>query len=96
MILQLHSPIWLDTPKGEGICHFLIDPGLENDLIWVVLITTSREWWSFSNLDVRGVRNVTLGRDRDVTNLRRKIAAKAVRSLNVNGPRVPRRKKLSR
>lgn len=61
-ILQLDPPLPLNTPKGEGMAHVLIDYGPESDLYWTVFITTSGEIWTFSNRDVRASKNITLGR----------------------------------
>ena len=61
-VTQLNPPLWLDTPHGQGLCHFLIDYGIESDLVWVCFITDTREIWSVSNWDVRAARNITIGR----------------------------------
>ena len=34
-ITQLNPPIPLMTPKGRAMAHFIIDYGMENDLMWV-------------------------------------------------------------
>jgi hypothetical protein len=62
-MLQLDPPLPLNTPKGEGFAHVLIDYGPESDLYWTVFITGTGEIWTFSNRDVRASKNVTLGRD---------------------------------
>lgn len=62
MILQLNPPIPLDTPKGPGLAHMVIDYSIEHDLNWVVFIEATGECWTFSNRDVRAVKNITLGR----------------------------------
>lgn len=61
-MLQLNPPLPLDTPKGKGWAHLVIDYGPEADLIWVVFIDASRECWSFRNQEVRIQGNLTLGR----------------------------------
>lgn len=61
MLLQLNPPIPLETPKGKGFAHVLIDYGPENDLIWVVL-QDSGECWSWRNQDIRAQNNITIGR----------------------------------
>ncbi|MGF6491933.1 hypothetical protein ABIE56_000086 [Luteibacter sp. 621] len=61
-MLQLNPPLPLNTPKGEGFAHFLIDYGPESDLYWTVFITETGEIWTFSNRDVRASKNITLGR----------------------------------
>lgn len=62
-MLQLDPPLPLNTPKGEGLAHVLIDYGPESDLYWTVFITETGEIWTFSNRDVRASKNVTLGRN---------------------------------
>src|ERR1700748_2036012 len=61
-MLQLNPPLPLNTPKGEGFAHFLIDYGPESDLYWTVFITETGEIWTFSNREVRAIKNITLGR----------------------------------
>lgn len=61
-MLQLNPPLPLNTPKGEGFAHFLIDYGPESDLYWTVFITATGEIWTFSNREVRASKNITLGR----------------------------------
>ena len=62
MIIQLNPPIELQTPKGEGICHFMIDYGMEANIHWVVFIHKTGECWTFQNPEIRAVKNITLGR----------------------------------
>lgn|SRR5574337_1152692 len=62
MIIQLNPPIPLITPDGKGIAHFMIDYGVEHDLIWVVFLEDG-EIWCFLNKDVRAVENLTIGGD---------------------------------
>lgn len=61
-ILQLNPAIPLNTPKGEGIAHMLIDYGIEDNLYWVVFIHSTGECWTFSNTEIRACKNFTLGR----------------------------------
>lgn len=61
-MLQLHPPLPLNTPKGEGFAHFLIDYGPESDLYWTVFITATGEIWTFANRHVRASKNITLDR----------------------------------
>lgn len=60
--MQLNPTIPLDTPKGPGFAHALIDYGQEHDLIWVVFINETGECWSFRNPEVRLQTNITMGR----------------------------------
>lgn len=61
-IHEINKEIWLETPKGEGIAHFLIDYGPESDLKWVVFLSKTGQCWTFNNDEVRAAKNVTLGR----------------------------------
>ena len=61
MTLQLAPPVPLDTPKGPGFAHFLIDYGQEHHLLWVVFLDSSGECWTFRNPEIRLQRNVTMG-----------------------------------
>ena len=61
-VLQLNPPLPMNTPKGEGFAHVLIDYGPESDLYWTVIITETGEFWTFSNREVRASKNITLGR----------------------------------
>ena len=62
MILQLNPPLPILTPKGSALAHFLIDYGLEHDLIWVAFQDETGECWSYSNPDIRAQQNITMGR----------------------------------
>ena len=67
MITQLNPPLPLETPKGSGLAHFVIDYGPEADLIWVVFMDKDGECWSVPNPDVRMSFNWTMGRRRPAT-----------------------------
>ena len=62
MIKQLNPPLPLETPKGAGLAHFVIDYGPEADLIWVVFMDKDGACWSVPNPDVRMSFNWTMGR----------------------------------
>ncbi|CEG60952.1 hypothetical protein [Legionella micdadei] len=62
MILQLNPPIPILTPKGEGLAHFLIDYGPEDNLYWVTFIKETGECWTYGNPEIRACKNITLGR----------------------------------
>jgi hypothetical protein len=64
MILQLNPPLPLDTPKGKGWAHFVIDYGQEHDLLWVVFQDDSRECWTWSNKQITIQANITIGRNK--------------------------------
>ncbi len=59
MILQLSPFVPLETPKGRGMAHFLIDYGAEHHLSWVVFIDETGECWTFDNPVVRLQANQT-------------------------------------
>lgn len=61
-MLQLNPPLPMNTPKGKGFAHILIDYGPESDLYWTVFITATGEIWTFANRHVRASKNITLGR----------------------------------
>jgi hypothetical protein len=61
MFTQLVPPIWIETPKGKGLAHGVIDYGPDHDLLWVVFDRATRECWTWPNKDVRYDVNVSLG-----------------------------------
>jgi hypothetical protein len=61
--IQLNPPIPLVTPKGKAMAQFLIDYGLEFDLLWVCFQDDTGECWTWSNPDIRIGRNITMGRE---------------------------------
>ena len=65
MILQLNPPIPLDTPKGSAIAHFIIDYGVEYNLMWVCFNDADGECWTWDNKLVRAQKNITLDRKFD-------------------------------
>lgn len=62
MIVQLNPPLEVKTPKGDAIALFLIDYGIEHDLIWVCAINETCECWCVNNPDLRFHKNWTMGR----------------------------------
>ncbi|MCF8475877.1 MAG: hypothetical protein K9G60_02530 [Pseudolabrys sp.] len=62
MITQLNPPLPLDTAKGPGLAHFIIDYGPEADLLWVVFMDKDGACWSVPNPDVRMHFNWSMGR----------------------------------
>jgi hypothetical protein len=63
-ITQLNPPIPLMTPKGRAMAHFIIDYGIENDLMWVCFQDDTGECWTWENAQIRARINHTLGRDK--------------------------------
>ena len=68
MILQIDPQIPLYTPDGYGIALFLIDHGMENDLMWVVGLHGNSQIWTYRNAEVRMIENKVLGRDKFIPN----------------------------
>ena len=62
MILQINPPLPVETPKGSGWAHFLIDYGPESDLYWVCFIDETGECWTWGNKHIRAQKNITLDR----------------------------------
>ena len=62
-ILQLNPPMPMETPKGKGLAHFLIDYGAEHHLLWTVFIDATGECWTFANPEIRAQSNPSLGRN---------------------------------
>jgi hypothetical protein len=62
MIIQLSSPLPLTTPKGNAWAHFIIDYGMEHDLLWVCFQDDTGECWTWSNREIRIQKNVTMNR----------------------------------
>ena len=59
-MLQLNPTIWMRTPKGVGLCHFVIDYGEEHDLLWVVADDATGELWTWPNPEVRLIPNKSM------------------------------------
>ena len=64
MLTQLDPPLPLQTPKGDGLAHFVIDYGPETDLMWVVFMDADGACWTVPNPEVRMRANWTMGRRR--------------------------------
>jgi hypothetical protein len=69
MILQLNPSIPVrvvksdDFPNGTGECVGWIDYGPEHDLLWMVIFDETGESWQVPNHLVRGIKNVSIGRN---------------------------------
>jgi hypothetical protein len=79
MMLQLNPPLPMNTPKGEGFAHILIDYGPESDLYWTVLITETGEIWTYANRHVRASKNITLGRTHPASPQNEPLSATPIR-----------------
>ena len=44
--------------------HFIIDYGMENDLMWVCFQDDTSECWTWENADIRARVNETIGRSK--------------------------------
>ncbi len=62
MITQLNPPLPVNTPKGKAVAHFLIDYGLEHNIMWVCFQDDSGECWTWDNKHIRAQKNITIGR----------------------------------
>lgn len=62
MILQLEPTLPLETPRGPGYAHFLIEHGDEHHIQWVCFLDDTGECWTFNNPDIRIQHNITMGR----------------------------------
>lgn len=58
---RLIPPISLDTPKGKALAYFMSFGSVDQDIIWVCFIESTRECWSFRNPEIRLSRNYTMG-----------------------------------
>jgi hypothetical protein len=61
-ITRIDPPIPVITPKGNAYAHFLLDYGLENNLLWVCFQDETGECWTWRNSDIRAQKNITIGR----------------------------------
>ena len=65
MIIRIDPALPIITPKGKALAHFLIDYGIEHDLIWVCFQNDTGECWSWKNIDIRSIENISMGRTND-------------------------------
>jgi hypothetical protein len=61
-LTQLDPPLPLETSKGAGWAHFVIDYGPESALLWVVFMDDDGACWTVPNPEVRMTLNWTMGR----------------------------------
>lgn len=62
MLVQLNPPLPLETSKGAGWAHFVIDYGPEAALLWVVFMDADGACWTVPNPEVRMSNNWTMSR----------------------------------
>lgn len=60
--MQLNPPLPMQTPKGAGWAHIMIDYGPESELLWVVFMDADGSCWTVQNSEIRMSYNWTLGR----------------------------------
>lgn len=58
---ELRVPLYLETPKGDALCYFVVWLHQDHDLLWVCFIEATRECWTFRNPEVRLCWNHTMG-----------------------------------
>ncbi len=63
-LTQINPPLPLETSKGTGLAHFVIDYGPESELLWVVFMNADGACWTVPNPEVRMSTNWTMGRRR--------------------------------
>ena len=61
-IVRIDPPIPLTTPKGPAYAHFLIDYGIEDNLLWVYFQNDTGECWTWNNSKIRATKNITIDR----------------------------------
>jgi hypothetical protein len=64
VLTQLNPPLPLETSKGPGWAHFVIDYGPETALLWVCFMDADGACWTIPNFEVRMPYNWTMGRRR--------------------------------
>ena len=60
-MLQLNPPIPVETARGKGFAHVLIDYSQEHHLLWVVFLDATGECWTVPNPEIRLQSNVSMG-----------------------------------
>lgn len=64
MLVQLDPALPMETPRGPGLAHMVIDYGVESDLLWVVFLDADGSCWAVPNPEVRLRTNWSAGRRR--------------------------------
>ncbi|WP_073130478.1 hypothetical protein [Muricoccus roseus] len=62
VILQLDPPLPMETSRGAGLAHFMIDYGPESHLMWVVFLNADGACWTVPNPEVRIQANWSMQR----------------------------------
>lgn len=58
---QLHTPLWMQTPRGAGLAQIYNSNGLEGDATWTVFLDNG-QIFEFTNQEVCAHKNETIGR----------------------------------
>jgi|GEM_PF-571920 len=62
MLTQLNPPLPMQTSKGPGLAHFVIDYGPEAHLLWVVFMNADGVCWTIPNPEIRLEMNWSMQR----------------------------------
>lgn len=68
MILQLEPPlavVVVSKDNAKGFAYFILDYGMDTDVLWGVIMDDSGEVWWTPNYDLRFQSNWSLGRMRE-------------------------------
>lgn len=84
MITRVDPPLPLITPKGKALAHFIIDYGIEHDLLWVCFQNDTGECWTWKNSEIKADKNITMGRLND------SIQNYKMEEFSINGQHVDR------
>jgi hypothetical protein len=64
MMTRIDPPLPVNTSKGSGLAYFVIDYGLDYNLMWIVFLDESGECWTIDNAEIRAYPNPTYGAPR--------------------------------
>lgn len=62
MLTELREPLPVITPKGKAFARYIIDYGMESNLLFVCFQDDTGECWTWGTPDIRLQNNITLGR----------------------------------
>lgn len=58
---RIDPPLWIETPRGIALAHWLIDYGVEMSLYWVCVLEDGA-CWRLPNEQIRFPKNYTAER----------------------------------
>ncbi len=61
IIHELRVPIYVRTPKGDGLAYAWIWEHQDRDMLWMVCIESTQQFWTFRNPEIRLCWNYTMG-----------------------------------